>query len=138
MQLSKHFHLREFLRSQQAARHGIDMTPTKGIVRNLMHLSVNFLDPIRDYIKRPIFVSSGYRPPALNVRIGGSKSSSHMLGLAADIVCFDMTTDELFAAVKSLGLEFDQVIHEHTWLHIGVCGVPRGEFFRIPKVIDDA
>lgn len=52
-----------------------------------------FLDPelidklelVREEFGQSITVTSGYRSPAHNAKIGGSKSSQHCLGKAADI-----------------------------------------------------
>lgn len=45
----------------------------------------HILDPIREAWGKPIKINSGYRSKALNSKIGGSKTSDHMLGRAADI-----------------------------------------------------
>lgn len=46
---------------------------------------VECLQRIRNRFNVPITITSGYRCPAHNKVVGGSKSSRHMLGLAADI-----------------------------------------------------
>jgi uncharacterized protein YcbK (DUF882 family) len=43
------------------------------------------LDLVREEFGESITVTSGYRSPAHNARIGGSPSSQHCLGKAADI-----------------------------------------------------
>lgn len=43
------------------------------------------LDLVREEFKESITITSGYRSPAHNVKIGGSPSSQHCLGKAADI-----------------------------------------------------
>src|SRR5687767_12880711 len=82
--LSRHFTLEELVASQTATRRGIDNTPAPAVVRNLRKLAV-LLERVRVLLDwAPILVSSGYRCPALNVAVGGSKNSAHMAGLAAD------------------------------------------------------
>ncbi len=46
---------------------------------------LNKLQLVRDFIREPIRISSGYRCANYNLTIGGSPTSSHLLGLAADI-----------------------------------------------------
>ena len=118
MRLSRHFHLSEFLRSQTAARHGIDMTPTDTVIDELRRLCVDLLEPIRVEFG-PVQITSGYRPYALNRRIGGSPRSAHMAGRAADFVVDVGTVDDVCAWVVQSQLPYDQVIDEFgQWLHI--------------------
>lgn len=42
------------------------------------------LQKIRDHFGRPVVITSGYRTAAHNAAVGGSKSSQHLLGRAAD------------------------------------------------------
>ena len=128
MQLSEHFSLSEMTLSQTAARHGIDQEPTPPIIRNLERLCESCLQPLREAVKRPIFVSSGYRSPDLNSLIGGSKTSAHMQGNAADFRVSGMTPFDTCNLIVEMGLPFDQVIQEFgKWVHLGVADILRGE-----------
>lgn len=128
MKLTKNFDLGEFLISQTAERHGIDMTPPRYVIDNLKSLCVHVLQPIRDAAQAPISISSGYRPLDLNSLIGGSKTSAHMQGEAADFNVAGLTPYETCELVIRLKLPFDQVIHEFgRWVHVGIRQVPRGE-----------
>lgn len=89
--LSRNFGLHEMLRSQTARRHGGDMqtqqlNPDRQIVRNLRYLVLNTLQPLRTLLKTSMTVTSGYRCPSLNDAIGGSPTSQHTEGMAADVV----------------------------------------------------
>jgi len=128
-----HFSLNELTFSQTAARNEIDNTPPD--LSNLLRIAW-FLETLREKIRliyphAVIIVSSGYRSPELNLIIGGSKTSAHMKGLAADISCPDLTPLELsqFIANNMADEGFDQVIHEFSrWVHVGLCeGLPRYE-----------
>ena len=55
------------------------------VLYNVVKL-VNQLQTIRDVIKTPIQINSAYRCKSHNKAIGGSASSQHILGKAADIV----------------------------------------------------
>lgn len=112
MQLTEHFSLFEMTRSAAALRRGIDNTPPADVVVALRALCANVLQPLRDSIREPIRVNSGYRCPELNRLIGGSKKSQHMLGEAADIEVWGMSNAELARLILELRLPFDQLILE--------------------------
>ena len=120
--LSKSFTLEELVFSQTAARVGIDNAPAATHVRAMRELCANILQPLRDSVGMPIIVSSGYRCARLNRYVGGSISSQHMEGRAADVVCFGMETRQLFKRVLELKLPFDQLIYEggreSIWVHV--------------------
>ncbi len=129
MKLAPHFTLEEFTTSQEAARRGINNEPSAVIVANLTRLA-DTMEQVRNYLGHPIVISSGYRSPTLNTAIGGSKTSAHVKGLAADFTCpgYGTPLDVAKALAKS-GIVFDQLIHEYgRWVHLGLSiDVPRGE-----------
>lgn len=119
----KYFTMGEMMRSDTAARKGINNKCTKEDAERLKKLIENVLDPLREAYGKPIVVNSGYRCPALNKAVGGSKTSDHMKGCAADIHGTPNTKAEnrrLFELVKSLDLPFDQLINEKnlSWVHV--------------------
>ena len=83
-QLTQHFSLREFIISATAIRHGIDNTPSEETVARLKALCDNVLEPLRRRFGR-IRITSGYRSPSVNAKVGGVATSQHTLGEAADI-----------------------------------------------------
>ncbi len=89
--ISPHFRLEEFLVSQTAERHGIDMVPSDEIVTNITELCDTVLEPFRKAVDSPVIISSGYRPEALNRMIGGSKTSAHRFGRAVDFRVIGMS-----------------------------------------------
>jgi hypothetical protein len=123
MQLSNFFTLAEMTRSDTAARHGIANQPDGPALRNLTTLCAALLDPLREAVQSSIKISSGYRGPELNARIGGAKKSQHMEGKAADIQSSRVSVLELFKTVVRLRLPYDQVIFEAKnrntkWVHV--------------------
>lgn len=128
MKLSPHFTLEEFTYSQTAARLGIDNLPTPEIIEQLK-LTAKLCEDIRALTGHPIFVSSGYRCPALNKAVGGASKSQHMLGEAADIRCpaFGSPRDlALLIEKHKLALKIDQVILEFgQWVHVSQAKRPR-------------
>lgn len=135
--LSKSFTLTEFIESNTATRLGIDNTPTNDIVVRLNRLCDNVLQPVRDKFG-PIRISSGYRCPKLNRAVGGSNSSQHMVGEAADIIPLAASKREVYEYIKR-HLPFDQLIWEFgtsiepAWVHVSFTGSSpnRKQAFRI-------
>lgn len=124
MQLTPHFSLAEFTRSDTARMLGIDNTPNPAHKANLITLALT-LEKVRALLERPIIITSGYRSPALNRAVDGSATSSHCAGLAADFHVPAFGPDQAVAqAIADSALEFDQLIFEQgarsTWVHLGV------------------
>lgn len=120
MQLSEHFSLEELIASEVAARQGIDNTPPPDIIANLRELARG-LELVRNSLGNlPIHVSSGYRCPELNARVGGARNSAHLSGLAADIVCPQFGSPlDVCLLIASRHIATDQIIHEFgSWCHV--------------------
>lgn len=131
----KHFKLEEFLQSDTARRHGIDMTPSPAVKRNLELLVANILDPLRDRIGLPIKVTSGFRPRELNPLVGGSNTSQHTIGQAADIVVATLTPKQVCQAIIDAKLPFDQLIWEFgSWTHVSFGGRNRRQVLTAKRV----
>ena len=117
----KYFTIKELTTSSTATRLKIDNTPTEEVVNNLESLVNNILDKIREAYGKPITVNSGYRCPKLNTAIGGSKTSQHITGKAADITVGNRQANRsLFQFIQKLDLPFDQLIDQYNykWVHI--------------------
>lgn len=132
IQLSEHFRLDEFLQSETAARMGRPIVAPPDVQENLRRLCETVLEPIRVRLGRAMVITSGYRPSWLNTVIGGSKTSAHMEGRAADIKVVGMSPltfsrwIQINAATE--GWPVDQVIFEGQWIHVGIADRPRGEY----------
>lgn len=123
MVLSKNFTLQEFTKSVSAIRNNIENSPNAEHIRNIQLLVKYVLQPLRDGLKKPIRITSGYRSEALNKAIKGSKKSQHCKGQAADIqfkVDGIMDNKAIWDKVIELDLPFDQMINEfnYSWIHI--------------------
>ena len=81
------------------------------------------MDEVREALNKPVRITSGYRSPAVNSRIGGSRTSDHMLGCAVDFVCANMDPKDICNVLLDAYIEFDQLIAEYRngvrWVHIG-------------------
>jgi len=125
MQLSKNFSLEEMTKSETALRHGMDNTPKAAEIANLVVLCEKVLQPVRDHYQKGVKVNSGYRAPEVNAKVGGSKTSDHCKGMAADIEIPGVPNHEL-AEWISKNLSFTQVILEFYtpgvpdsgWVHV--------------------
>lgn len=125
MNLTPHFSLAELTASDTAVAKKIDNTAPPAVVANLTRLA-GVLEQVRTLVGAPIKVSSGYRAPALNKAVGGAANSMHALGLAADISTAAMTPKALARLIQQSDIQFDQLIYEGTWVHIGLStGKPR-------------
>jgi len=85
MQLTANFSLAEMIKSETALRKGLDNTPGEVEIENLRVLCEQVLQPIRDAYGKGIKVNSGFRHPDVNAAVGGSRTSDHCRGQAADI-----------------------------------------------------
>jgi zinc D-Ala-D-Ala carboxypeptidase len=124
MQLSKNFSLTELTKSQEAIRNGLDNTPSPAAIANLLTLVCMLLQPVRDKVG-PIIVISGYRSEVINGAVGGSKTSDHMQGFAADIESTSISNLEIAHLIVK-NFKFTQVILEFYvegdpnsgWVHV--------------------
>lgn len=143
--MARYFELKEFLRSDTAKWRGIDNTPGFDDVAHLSELVEKILDPLRDAWGSPLTVSSGYRCEKLNSAVGGSVTSVHKIGYAADIVPQVGTLKSFveFAErwLRLNDIAFDQSIREvdrrgKEWWHIGLknnAGQQRRQFLALTK-----
>ena len=128
MNLSPNFTLEELTASETAERFNIDNTPTPEHLNNLTRLA-EFLEEVKKALgSKPVMINSAYRGPAVNEKVGGSKTSQHMVGCAADLRIPGMNPDEVCRAIIASDLPFDQLIREFYdpakvaggWTHISV------------------
>jgi zinc D-Ala-D-Ala carboxypeptidase len=123
MNITEHFSMRELTYSQTAIKNGIPNIPKDPqVAENLKTLCEKVLEPLREGMKCPIKISSGYRSPELNKLIGGAKASQHNVGQAVDID-LDGKNAEVFEYIAN-NLDFDQMIWEFgddknpDWVHV--------------------
>lgn len=117
----KYFTIAELCRSNTADKFLIDNKCTKEQAANMMALVNNVLDQLREAYGKPIRVNSGFRCEKLNKKVGGSKTSDHLHGMAADITAgIPKENKRLFYLIQELGLPFKQLIDEKgfSWVHV--------------------
>jgi zinc D-Ala-D-Ala carboxypeptidase len=125
MNLTANFSLHELSKSETALRMGLDNTPDDEATENLRALCENVLQPVRDHYGKGVKVNSGFRAPAVNQATGGSKSSDHCLGRAADIEIPGVANADLAQWIMD-NLDYTQLILEFYtpgipdsgWVHV--------------------
>ena len=91
----KYFSFPEFEQSVTAALKGYDNSAPREARRNIEYLVDTVLDPLREHLAQPIVITSGYRCRDLNHDVGGSPTSQHLLGLAADFRPLHATDEQM-------------------------------------------
>lgn len=122
----KYTNLNELTKSQSATRFAIDNTPNQEQIENLKKVCTNIFDKVREHFAIPIAITSGFRCPKLNQKIGGAKNSQHTEGKAIDIdadIFGTINNADIFNFIKT-NLTFDQLIWEFGndkqpyWVHV--------------------
>lgn len=123
---SKYFTIWEMTWSATAYLYNIDNTPGPEEMEHLQELMA-VLDDIREKWGGPIKVTSGYRCPQVNTLVGGSKTSAHMRGYAADIKPCNNLMKEFATFIREWAKDknFDQLLEERNkqgghWIHLGL------------------
>lgn len=107
---------------------GLPNNPSVDEAAHLSDLASSILQPIRDYWGG-VWVSSGYRSQAVNKKVGGSPTSQHCKGEAADIVPLEANIDLVFKwLVRESGIHYGQAILEKVnvgftvkeWIHVSL------------------
>lgn len=131
MQLTKNFSLAEMVKSETALRHGIDNTPGEKEIASLKILAEKVLQPVRDHFGTGVKVNSAYRSPETNAKVGGSKTSDHCRGQAADIEIPGIANYDLAKWIVD-NLNFRQVI-----LEFYTPGIPDSGWVHVSYVPED-
>jgi hypothetical protein len=125
MQLTENFSLHELTKSETALRLNLDNTPDEDTIDSLRLLAQRVLQPVRDHYGMGVKVNSGYRSPESNAAVGGSKTSDHCKGQAADIEIPSVPNAELAQWIM-YNLDYTQLILEFYtpgipdsgWVHV--------------------
>jgi hypothetical protein len=123
MHLSPNFTLEEFTQTST----GLVNQPNQLELANLRATAAR-MENVRSMLGHPIYVRSAYRTPAVNMAVRGSLTSDHCHGLAVDFTC--PVFGDTGAVAKFLAgsnLEFDQLILEWSWVHLGFGPSLRGQ-----------
>lgn len=141
MKIPKYFSLKEMTATSQNLPNHPETWEEFSALRDTACL----LDELREKFGQGIRINSGYRSAAVNVAVGGSKTSAHRKGMAADIQPWKNTKANMLALAKlcrewatTLSGPVDQVIiytpdgkdnENIKWIHIGFSDNPRHQLF---------
>ena len=141
--ISKHISFKEAIKSNTALRRGINNKPNDYQITNMVNISHNVFEPLREYVGGPIKINSMFRCEELNRAIGGSSRSQHCEGRAIDLDdTFGYKTNaEMFDYIRK-NLSFDQLIWEFgddnnpAWVHVSYISEDenRGRVMRAEKI----
>lgn len=130
--LTPHFKLREFTESATAMKHGIANVPPPDVVENLRKLCIGTLEPLREKLKQPVVITSGFRCQQLNeIIVHASRKSQHMSGQAADFHVVqgpvqgsrvqgsrELLIQAFRLIITEPEIDFDQLIIYPTFIHV--------------------
>ena len=124
--MGKYFTFNELCASETAKRNKIENVPDDAIRWRIEKELIPTLDDIREQWGSPIRVTSGFRCTVLNKLVGGSSTSSHKIGYAADLqpINGEMENFKTFLSEWAKYNDFDQIILEKCgkseWIHFGL------------------
>jgi zinc D-Ala-D-Ala carboxypeptidase len=129
MNLTPHFTLEEFTRSDTALRLGIDNSLPPQLVNKALE-TAHLMERVRAFLcdqarkEVPIEVTSGYRCAALNVAVGGAAQSDHLRMMAVDFRAPTFGTPQQICQAMApavYGLQIGQLILEYgSWVHVSL------------------
>jgi len=75
---------------------------------------------LRKILERPVYITSGYRCPKYNQKVGGVPNSYHLIGLAADIKVKDINLIELLEICENIDFNGIGFYEKKNFLHLDV------------------
>ena len=116
------FTMSELIHSDTAVKYNINNYPDLKSLDNMLLLIVECLQPVRNLLKKPMIITSGYRCNLLNQKLNGAYNSQHCKGQAVDFIITGMSVSDIVSKIRHSNIEFDQLIEKNTktscWVHI--------------------
>jgi len=119
MQLSENFSFEEMTTTEHRDLLDQNRKEAEYFTPELARLAREVLEPIRALVGGPVVVHSGFRSNALNQAVGGSTTSQHSYGEAADTVYPGRSLTEIYNLIMASNIPFGQLIFEFgEWVHV--------------------
>lgn len=117
--MNLNFKMSELIYSEKAVENNINNMPDINSMDNMLDLIFHCLQPVRDLIKKPMIITSGFRNPIVNRLANGEENSQHKTGQAADFIIKGMTPAQIVDVIRKSNIDYDQLINEYdSWVHI--------------------
>lgn len=117
--MNLNFKMSELIYSEKAIENNINNMPDINSMDNMLDLIFHCLQPVRDLIKKPMIITSGFRNPLVNRLVNGEENSQHKTGQAADFIIKGMTPAQIVDVIRKSNIDYDQLINEYdSWVHI--------------------
>jgi len=107
IRIAEHFYLDEFQCPccKQVMLHSLLLQKMKGL---------------RYKIQKPVIITSGYRCPAYNLKVGGVKNSYHLLGMAADVYVPGINLLDLLKVAEKIDFSGIGFYPQRNFLHLDI------------------
>ena len=117
--MSLNFKISELIYSDLAIQNNINNIPDINSLDNMLELIFYCLQPIRELIKKPMLITSGFRNFQVNKLAKGKINSQHLKGQAVDFIIKGMKPKKIIDMILKSNIPFDQLINEYdAWVHI--------------------
>jgi len=117
--ISRNFSFSEF----KTTKTGLPNEPGEDEKAWIVALVQEIMQPLRDEIGQ-IVITSGYRSPDVNTRIGGSPTSQHMKGQACDFYAVNLSRKDTFLLLYASQYPIRQCIYypkdEGNFVHVAI------------------
>lgn len=123
--LTLNFSLEEMTSTSHADLQAANRAEAEAFLPSIL-ATAQLMERVRVALGVAVRVSSGFRGPSLNHRVGGSRTSQHMRGEACDLVPVGLDLDRAFALlvarVDAGDLLVGQLLRERSWIHVSIPG----------------
>jgi hypothetical protein len=117
----KNFEPIDFIASTTAKKYNIDNNIYDPAILKNLERTANKAQEIRNLLKTPVKINSGYRCLELNRKVNGKDTSQHTKGQAIDFYCPNLIDNKfIILLLQELNLEVDQCLMEGSWIHLSI------------------
>lgn len=117
IQLSQHFMLSNFLKSNIASERGLNNCPNLAVISNLQQICLHVLEPIVEQFGPHLHVLAGYQCLEILYELGLAPTSQHLLGQAVDfVVKLPSTKDSLEGLLTVFGWMCDNISYDELYM----------------------